>query len=105
MKIPRLPLRRQRDLFALVCVLIAIVLLVRIRPIRLLYTDAAVRADAERAIRHTAEAEGWILSDLSIRELTARRVVLVHRLHLRGPDPEECIAVDLASLAYRRCAN
>jgi hypothetical protein len=75
----------------------------RIWPLRLLYTDAKVRAETEQAVRSIAESKGWIVSDIAIEYVHPDRLVLIHQLHVRGIDPRECLVYSFADSTLLPC--
>ena len=83
--------RWQRILFIIIAVIIAVVLLPRAWRLRLLYTDAHVRALAQSTLQQTADVEGWLLSDMNVQEVTADHVEISHRAIYRGTDTTECL--------------
>jgi len=90
-------------LFALTVVVFGSIFLWRIWQISPLFLQADVRKSAEAAMRSLEKEKGWLLSDLSVRHVTASEMTVVYRNHIRGRDPETCYRVDLLSFASRPC--
>jgi dolichol-phosphate mannosyltransferase len=103
-----LPLIARRfglPVFLAVCAVLVVLFLARLWPIRLLYLDPQVRQKTEQVMRRLADEQGWNLSDLSLQSLTASDAVIIHRAHVRGPDPQECMQITFDSFARHPCAN
>lgn len=97
--------RVYRILFWIVSVAIVAVCVPRAWDLRLLYTDGMVRTQVDTALDTLTESRGWLLSDLSIRAVHPDRVRVVHRAHVRGADPSECIDVFFESDRAAPCAD
>ena len=90
-------------LFLLALIVLGIVLIPRVWAVRLLYTDAAVRAEVQNTLVHTAEREGWLLSDLLLLRVDVAGVETLHRSHLRGQDPSSCMYLAFDGSAPTAC--
>jgi dolichol-phosphate mannosyltransferase len=74
-------------LFAIVTIVVALVLLPRALALRLLYTDASLRARAQSTLENVALHEGWLLSDIELLSVSSGSLSIVHRDHVRTPQP------------------
>lgn len=92
-------------LFCLLLTVIAAPLLLRAWAIRPLFFDAAVRSQTQVALSQVAQSRGWILSDISLRSVTADSLTLVHREHLRVPSDAVCLMVKLSTFAVSPCES
>jgi hypothetical protein len=95
--------RWQRFLFILFLCAITIPVAVKIWAIRPLYIDSAKRQTLEHTLRTIADEQGWLLSDISIEQIRGNTVVIEHRFHIRGEDPENCFTFDLPSSHLTPC--
>ncbi|TSC59581.1 MAG: hypothetical protein Greene041662_415 [Candidatus Peregrinibacteria bacterium Greene0416_62] len=86
-----------------ICVLIALVLIVRVWNLRLLYIDKAVREQVRTTIEVVAGREGWLISDISLRAVQNTGVMIHHRQHMRGSDPRECYFIAFETLNRSPC--
>ncbi len=78
-------------LFALVAVVLAAAFLWRMHGIRRLYVSSSMRSAVAVQLRDVARAKGWLLSDIDLEKVGPDGSIdLVHRRHVRGPDPAEC---------------
>ncbi|MBI3331458.1 polyprenol monophosphomannose synthase [Candidatus Peregrinibacteria bacterium] len=96
---------KQRVLFVLIGLVVAAFLIPRAWSLRLLYLDAALRARVPAEVQRIAEANGWLLSGVSLRSVEKDRMSFVHRAHYRGEDPEECFTVQYGSSDLQPCAD
>lgn len=94
-----LSLRSQRTAFLVLLFLCTVPLAWHLWNIRLLYTDAAVRAKTEAAVRAYADREGFLLSDIDLRQVTPIAAYVRVGGHIRGVDPVSCARLDLAGLS------
>lgn len=90
-------------LFALLMILLTAAFLWKIWTLHPLYSNAAVRNDVHEALTSLADREGWLLSDISIREVTTDAVWFIHRQHHRGKDPEICYRMTLNDSSLHPC--
>ena len=90
-------------LFLSLCVFLAALLGWRAWNLRGLYTDAAVRNRVAQAIRFLNENEGWLISDLSPREIADNRLQLLYRPHLRTFPDAQCMNVKLEYFGWYPC--
>lgn len=78
-------------LFTAVVILLAALFALRAWSLRPLYADASMRDAVAAQVRAVADARGWFLSDVRIDAVGIDGSLrLTHRVHGRGPDPEEC---------------
>lgn len=89
--------------FSVIVAVVAIFLGLKVLSLRLLYTDAASRNFARESIVSTAEARGWIASDIDILSLQKNEIVLRHRDHFRGSSALECVKIDLVTSTSVSC--
>lgn len=90
-------------LFWLLCVVIAVVLLPRAWALRSLYLDRELRGHVRGTIEAVAREQGWLLSDMELRSVSDDRIRIVHRQHVRGADPKECVDALFASPELLPC--
>lgn len=83
----------------------AVFLLLRTWDLRLLYADASVRTAVQASVRAVADNRGWLVSDIEIRSVFPDHARLVHREHVRGKDPVECMDVFFDSDHVAPCAD
>lgn len=77
--------------FWIMSVMILLVLLSRFWSIRLLYTNAEVRAHVTQALIDISAREGWILSDVEILSIGTMSMTILHKEHMRhAPAPSIC---------------
>ena len=100
----RVTLSLQRNIFILLLVIFAIPLLWHGWNIRLLYLDPSIRKTTETAVRAYADREGFILSEIDLRRVTAKTVDIRVREYLRGQDPVSCARLDLPTQVSRSIA-
>ena len=84
--------------------LIAVILLIRVWNLRLLYLDANIREQTKITLETIAEQENWLLSDMSLRVVTPRAIVIYHRQHMRGKDPVSCYAIPFSTPTLIPCS-
>ena len=75
----------------------------KILPLRLLFTDARIRAQAKETMQTVAAREGWLLSDLRLQGVTATTLTVLYREHLRGTDPTHCFILNFNNPTYQSC--
>ncbi len=68
-----------------------------------LYTNAQTRNAVKTAMTTVAEREGWLLSDMLVTSVTADKIRLTHRQHLRGTDPKTCVRITLSDSSLHSC--
>lgn len=98
-------MRIQWPLFWLVCAVAFIALCIRVWPLRMMYLNPVVRNNVETTLRRVADENGWLLSDLSVREVGGNAVKVVHRAHLRGEDSSECFVLPYDDSPVQPCAD
>lgn len=99
----RMCARRQKIIFVLVAAIILIVLVPRVWRLRLLYTDSSIRMLTQTTLQQTADAQGWLLSDMNVREVMYDRVRIHHREIYRGTDRTECLDLMFGSATPVPC--
>lgn len=82
-------------LFLLVTLLTALLTVPRAWALRLLYTDAVVRASVQSVLMTVAGKQGWLLSDIELTSVTAESAFLTHRDHLRAMGGVRSCRIDL----------
>ena len=92
-------------LFLALCLLIGAVLSARVWSLRLLYSDADVRAATERTVREVAARKGWLISDMEVKEISRERVVVGHRAHSRFRDPARCFVLSQTAFTVSPCES
>ena len=91
------------SIFALVLLVGGATLCLRIVNLFPLYVDAHTRNTVRTALTQVADREGWLLSNISVRNVTANTVRLIYRDHHRGHDPETCSTLTLADSSLHTC--
>ncbi len=89
--------------FLLLVALVSLCFAPRLWAIRTLYLDASARAAAASALPAAADREGWLVSDLEVIAADASSLTVLHRRHLRGPDPVTCHVLRLSDAALLPC--
>ena len=95
--------RHQPGLFLLALLIPGMFFLWRIGNLMPLYTNSATRESVRSALVRAADREGWLLSNVDVREVAADRVTLTYREHRRGPDTESCFILRLSDASLRPC--
>lgn len=90
-------------LFWALCLLVAFPLGWRSWNLRLLYLDTSIRNHVQTTVEAIARKEGWILSDVSLREVRRDSMTITHRRHGRGADPVACYLVRFVSPKLLPC--
>lgn len=80
-------------LFSFIVAVIGLILLLRAWPIRLLYTDSALRAAARERIATVADQGGWLLSDIEIQRIAPQAVLIRHASRVPSAPLIRCILV------------
>ncbi len=101
--IPIILARYGRRVFIILCITLGLLLLSRAWPLRALYLDADVRSRVKAELQAVADRHGWLLSDLSVRSVTAEEMQVIRRAHGRGADPEVCLRVRFADSSILPC--
>jgi glycosyltransferase involved in cell wall biosynthesis len=101
----RMFVRRQRAIFMLVAAIILIVLLPRAWRVRLLYLDSSIRTLTQTTLQQTADANGWLLSDMNVQEVTRDHVRILRREIVRGTDRTECLDLQYGSAIPVPCPS
>ena len=89
--------------FILALVIPGMLLLWRIGNLLPLYTHSHTREAVHAALIHVSNREGWLLSDMLVKSITADDIGLIHREHIRGIDPETCRVIALADSSLHSC--
>ena len=92
-------------LFVAVLAISAVVLLSHIVHLVPLYADSGLRTTAKTALTTVANREGWLLSDIEIRRVTDEGLLVTHRRHIRGNDPETCYVIAFKDASLHPCAE
>lgn len=95
----------QRLITLLVLLLAAMPFAVRIMALGPMYVDPVLARTVESRVQEMATREGWLLSDIDLQWVTDESVTLLHRQHIRGPDPMSCFTLSLADASLAPCAN
>lgn len=82
-------------LFLILTITVAMLTVPRAWALRLLYTDASVRASVQSALTAVANTRGWLLSDIALLSLTADAASIEHRDHLRYATGTRHCRIDL----------
>lgn len=80
-------------IYWITCGLIFAVLIPQVWALRLLYLDKSVREQTKATLEAVADRDGWLLSDVSLQQVTRSGVIIHHQQHVRGPDPVSCYSV------------
>ena len=97
--------KKQWQIFEISCAVVAFVLLVKLLPLIPLYMNPDLRTHVGVLVQATAKREGWLLSGLSIRNVSEDSVELLYRSHVRGTDPVQCHSLGLKTGKLFPCAN
>ena len=77
----------QRVVFLAACVVILLTLAPRAWVLRALFLDPVARAQVRAAMERAADAEGWLLSDLSLQSVDPTNARVLRRPPRRAPAP------------------
>lgn len=97
--------RVQWPLLLLVLTSAFCVLAMRAWPLRQMYLNPIVRNNVQITLRREAEHNGWLISDLSVKGIAADHIKAIHRLHVRGEDPEQCHILYFDDRPAQPCEN
>ncbi|MDD5041757.1 MAG: polyprenol monophosphomannose synthase [Candidatus Peribacteraceae bacterium] len=89
--------------FLLLFVGLGIFLSVRAWDMRLLVMDSAVRERTSMALQSLSNTEGWLISDLSLRKVSATHLEMIYRPHGWTDTPAKCIRVGLDYFGWSPC--
>lgn len=89
--------------FLLLLVGIGVALCLRAWDLRLLFLDAQVRDRTKMALESLSDTEGWLLSDLSLRKVSATSLEVLYRPHGRVAIAGQCIRVGLEYFNWSPC--
>ncbi len=92
-------------IFAAIVVVLAVFFAARAWPLRLLYAQHSVRTLASVALRNVGWLQGWPISDIELRSISAGSMRIIHREHGRGADRAECFDVNLIDYTFEPCAD
>lgn len=95
--------RIQFPLFSFVCVLVVFMLAPHVWNIRLLYLDSTVRKHVRQTLGTVSDAQGWLLSDMPVQEVTSGHVRILHVTHRKGPDDVQCFDLSYADSSVIPC--
>jgi len=87
------------------CAVIAITLCVQLWRLSPLYRNHDVRNRTRVLIQATAAREGWLLSGLSITDVSEEHLRLAYRSHMRGTDTVTCYTLSITSGALSGCSE
>ncbi len=76
--------------FTLVSLGVFAVLSMRFLPLVPLYLHAGTRAQTQTALNAIAEAQGWLVSDMAITDVTDQSMTFEYHPHHRGGDSLQC---------------
>lgn len=97
----------RRRALGLLCTLLVLVVFLTLVPrvwsLRLLYIDRGIRSDVQSSLLGLREERGWLLSDILLQEVRRDGFRFLHRQHLRGEDPAECLTYTFADGELRAC--
>ena len=97
-------LRHQLALFLLVLLIPGVFFLWRTEHLLPLYTDATTGESVKTTMIRVTDREGWLLSNVDVRIVTADRVTFLYREHRRGPDTTTCYILRRSDASLRPCA-
>ncbi|MBT4393192.1 MAG: hypothetical protein HOD34_04015 [Candidatus Peribacter sp.] len=80
----------QWHIFWVTCAVVAFAIVCRLWVLLPLYADSSVRASSQTLILATATREGWLLSGITIDDITDDHIRVLYRSYLRGEDPMSC---------------
>jgi len=89
--------------FLILLIGLTCLLSIRAWNLRLLVTDAAVRARTSEAFRSLSKTDGWLTSDLLLRKVDPERLELLYAPHDRSGTNERCIRVRLDYFGWYPC--
>ena len=90
-------------LFLLLFIGLGVFLSMRAWNLRLLVLDTEVRERTKMAFESLSETEGWLISDLSLRSVSATSLTMIYRPHGLGDVPAKCIRVNLDFFGWSPC--
>ncbi|MFH0851620.1 MAG: polyprenol monophosphomannose synthase [Candidatus Peregrinibacteria bacterium] len=76
---------------------------VRAWNLKLLILDPQVRERTKMAFESLSNTEGWLISDLSLRSVSATSLKMIYRPHGRAASPAKCIRVNLDFFGWSPC--
>ena len=91
--------------FLLALLIPGTIFLMQIKNILPLYTNSQTRNAVRTALTAVADREGWLLSNVSVREVTKDHIRLIYRDHHRGPDQETCSILMLTDNSLHPCVE
>ena len=96
-------LRHQHSLFLVVIGISAVIFGWRAVQLTPLYLSGQTRNRVQAALTRAADREGWLLSDLDLQSVSDSEIIVIHREHRRGADPEHCLVIRLSDSSLRPC--
>ncbi len=97
--------RMHRIFILIVLIITALPFAARAFALSPMFFDPSFAQVVEERVREVADREGWLLSDMELRRVGRESVTLLHRQHIRGPDPTACFMLSLADGALTPCAS
>lgn len=89
---------------ALLCVFL-VSFMPRIGAIGRIYIDPAMARTVQTEMNRIASEQGWVLSDMALREVREGGMRIVHRQHHRGEDEVSCYDIAFRSSTLRTCRD
>ncbi len=68
-----------------------------------LYTDLVLQKQVQEILQATAKREGWLLSGMSIRQVSPDAVDIFYRSYFRGSDTVECYSISYRTGSLATC--
>lgn len=90
--------------FLILCIGLGLFFGYRAWKLRLLVLDPTLRERTKTALQSLSETEGWLLSDLSLREVRPGSLTLLQKPHARFRTPSRCIRVGLEYFNWSPCS-
>jgi dolichol-phosphate mannosyltransferase len=91
-----------RNWFLMILTVTTIFLIPRAWSLRMMISKDT-RAQILTAVEIVALDEGWLLSNISLRNITKEHIRIVHRSHRRGEDSKECLIISLPDFQRSSC--
>lgn len=77
----------------------------QILPLMPLYADRSLQTSVRRTLTEVSNREGWLVSDIEVKKVTAISITVLHTLHRRQADPPECVRIFLTDSSLHPCVD
>lgn len=95
----------QRLLFLGVSAVVGLVLGIQTCRLLPLYFFPSVRSGVQKTLIAIADHEGWLLSEMELRIVTAREITFIHHEHRRGTDRLTCLTASIGTFTPEPCVK